>query len=62
VQVWLTDKSDATMAQLKALGFEIILDPQSGKVVIGRLPLEKLAALAEIKEVRYVAPQTSGGK
>ncbi|HEX7175800.1 MAG TPA: VIT domain-containing protein [Pyrinomonadaceae bacterium] len=62
VQVWLTDKSDATMAKLKALGFEIILDPKSGKVVIGRLPLEKLVALAEIKEVRYVAPQTAGGR
>ena len=62
VQVWLTDKTDATMAQLKALGFEIILDPKSGKVVIGRLPLEKLAALAELKEVIYVAPQTAGGK
>jgi hypothetical protein len=62
VQVWLADKSDATMAQLRALGLEVILDPKSGRVVIGRLPLEKLAALAEIKEVRYVAPQTSGGK
>ena len=33
-------------------------DPQSAKLVIGRLPLEKLAALAEVKAVRFVAPQT----
>jgi Ca-activated chloride channel family protein len=59
VQIWLTEKTDETMAQLKALGFEVVLDPKSGKLVIGRLPIEKLAELAELKFVRYVAPQTS---
>jgi hypothetical protein len=59
VQIWLTEKSDATLAKLKALGFEVVLDPKSAKLVIGRLTLDKLAALAEIAEVRYVAPQTS---
>ncbi|HEY5838568.1 MAG TPA: hypothetical protein VIT19_05985, partial [Pyrinomonadaceae bacterium] len=58
VQIWLTEKSDATLAKLKALGFEVVLDPKSAKLVIGRLSIEKLAALAEIAEVRYVAPQT----
>jgi Ca-activated chloride channel family protein len=58
VQIWLTEKSDATLAKLKALGFEVVLDPKSAKLVIGRLTIEKLAALAEIAEVRYVAPQT----
>jgi hypothetical protein len=62
VQVWLTDKSEETMAQLRALGLEILLDPQSGKVVVGRLPLEKLAALAEIEEVTFITLQTPGGK
>ena len=57
VQIWLTEKSDATLAKLKALGFEVVLDPKSAKLVIGRLSIEKLAALAEIAEVRYVAPQ-----
>jgi hypothetical protein len=28
-------------------------------MIIGRLPLEKLAALAELKSVRYIAPMTS---
>jgi Ca-activated chloride channel family protein len=57
VQIWLTDKSDETLAKLKELGFEVVLDPKTAKMVIGRLPIEKLAALAELKSVRYVAPQ-----
>jgi Ca-activated chloride channel family protein len=57
IQIWLTDKSDETIAALKALGFEVVLDPKSAKLVIGRLPIEKLAALADLKTVRYVAPQ-----
>ena len=57
IQIWLTDKSDETLAKLKELGFEIVLDPKSAKMIIGRLPIEKLAALAELKSVRYVAPQ-----
>ncbi|HYO91570.1 MAG TPA: VWA domain-containing protein, partial [Pyrinomonadaceae bacterium] len=57
VQIWLTDKTPETMAQLKQLGFEVLLEPKTGKVVIGRLPIEKLSKLAELKFVRYVAPQ-----
>lgn len=56
IQVWLTEKSDETIAQLKQLGFEVVLDPKTAKMVIGRVPVEKLAALAELKFVRYVAP------
>jgi Ca-activated chloride channel family protein len=57
IQIWLTDKSDETMAKLKELGFEVVLDPKTAKLVIGRLPIDKLAALADLKSVRYVAPQ-----
>jgi hypothetical protein len=57
VQIWFTDKSDEAMAKLKELGFEIILDPKTAKMVIGRLPIEKLALLAELKTIRYEAPQ-----
>ncbi|HVG35491.1 MAG TPA: hypothetical protein VM911_20740, partial [Pyrinomonadaceae bacterium] len=60
LQIWLTDKSPDTIAQLKKLGFEIVLDPTTSKMVIGRLPIEKLAALAELKAVRYIAPQEQG--
>jgi hypothetical protein len=59
LQIWLTEKSDATMAKLKELGFEVVLDPKTAKMVIGRLPVEKLSALSELKFVRYVAPQMS---
>ena len=57
VQVWLSDKSDQTLAQLKELGFEVMLDPKTSKLVIGRVPIEKLEALVALKFVRYVAPQ-----
>ena len=57
IQIWLTDKSDETMAKLKELGFEVVLDPKTAKLVIGRIAIEKLAALAELKGVRYVGPQ-----
>jgi Ca-activated chloride channel family protein len=58
IQVWLSDKSPETLAKLKQLGFEVVLDPRSAKMVIGRVPIEKLAALAELSVVRYIAPQT----
>ena len=58
IQIWLDDKSKATIAKLKELGFEVVLDPTTSKMIIGRLPIEKLAALAELKSIRYVAPQT----
>jgi hypothetical protein len=59
LQVWLNEKSAETVDKLKELGFEVVLDPKSAKLVIGRLPIEKLEALADLKFVRYVSPQTS---
>src|SRR5712691_6823970 len=41
IQIWLTDKSAETLAKLKELGFEVVLDPKTAKLVIGRLPIEK---------------------
>ena len=57
IQIWLTDKSPDVIAKLKELGFEVILDPKSAKLVMGRLPIGNLQKLAELKVVRYVAPQ-----
>jgi Ca-activated chloride channel family protein len=57
VQIWLTDKSDETLAKLKELGFEVMLDPKTSKVIIGRVPIQKLEELVTLKFVRYVAPQ-----
>jgi Ca-activated chloride channel family protein len=58
LQIWLSEKSPAVLAQLKALGFELVLDPKTAKLVIGRLPVEKLEALTKLAVVRYVAPQS----
>jgi Ca-activated chloride channel family protein len=57
VQIWLTDKSAEALAQLKQLGFEVMLDPKTSKVIIGRIQIEQLEALAALKFVRYVSPQ-----
>lgn len=56
LQVWLVDKSDETMAGLKALGFEVVLDSKASNLVVGRLSIDKLEALLNSKFVRYVAP------
>jgi Ca-activated chloride channel family protein len=57
VIIWLNEKTPEVFAQLKALGFELLLDAETTHVVIGRVPLEKLSALAELKAVRYVKPR-----
>jgi hypothetical protein len=57
VQVWVTEKTEETMARLKELGFEVVVDTKNSKVIIGRLPVEQLEALAKLKFVKYVAPQ-----
>jgi Ca-activated chloride channel homolog len=59
VQIWLIDKSAETFAKLKELGFEVILDLKTAKLVIGRLPIENLEKLSELASVRYVAPQNA---
>jgi len=59
VQVWLTEKSDEAKAKLKELGFEVVLDAPNSKLIIGRLSIDKLEALAKLKFVKYVAPQVS---
>jgi len=57
IQIWLSDTSAQTMAKLKQLGFEVVLEPKTAKMVIGRLPIANLAKLADLAFVRYVAPQ-----
>jgi len=59
VQLWLTDKSELTRAKLKELGFEIVLDHASSNLMIGRIPVDKLALLPDLEFVRYVSPQIS---
>ena len=57
LQVWMTDKSAAAMKSLKDLGFEVVLDQKTSKLLIGRIAIDKLEALADLKFVRYVSPQ-----
>ncbi len=57
IQIWLDDKSPQIIAELKKLGFEVVLDPQSAKMVIGRISVDKLASLLEVKAVKYISPQ-----
>lgn len=52
IQVWLTDASAETLEQLEKLGFELLFTPKSDHLVIGRLPIEKLATLLELNAVR----------
>jgi Ca-activated chloride channel family protein len=59
VQIWLTDKSAETLAKLKELGVEVVLDAKNSNIIIGRLPIDELETLSTLKVVRYVAPQVS---
>ena len=59
IQIWLHAKTPENLAKLKQLGLEIVLDSKSSSLVIGRLPIEKLEALAGLDFIRYVSPQMS---
>lgn len=56
IQIWLTEKNATVIAQLKQLGFEVSADPSGSKLIIGRIAVEKLSQLSELKFVRFVAP------
>ena len=56
IQLWLSEKGPAVMAELKRLGFELILDAGDGRLLIGRVPLGSLQALSELQAVRYLSP------
>jgi len=58
VQVWLTDLSKEVLEALKQAGLEILRPSSSVNVtlVIGRIRVDKLAGLAKLDAVRYIAP------
>lgn len=58
VQLWLTDTSAETIERLRKLGVEVVAQPKTAKLVIARVPVENLGAIAELSVVRYVTPQT----
>jgi Ca-activated chloride channel family protein len=57
VQIWLTEKTPAVVAELKRLGVTILIDAKGSRLVIGRVAIEKLKAVAELKSVRMVTLQ-----
>jgi len=58
VQLWLIERTAEAVAKLKELGFEVILDQKTSKLLIGRVSIEKLEALADLSFVRYVSPHS----
>jgi Ca-activated chloride channel family protein len=57
IRIALADLSPQTLAKLKELGFESVLQVRNTKMIVGRIPIAKLAALAELPFVRYISPQ-----
>jgi len=57
LMITLSGATAEAIARLKTeLGFELLSKSASGRIVIGRLQIEKLAALAKIEAVTYVSP------
>jgi hypothetical protein len=53
IQIWLTHDTPETLAQLRALGFELS-EQESGKnYVIGKLLASQLEALSQSSEVKF---------
>jgi len=55
VRVQFSNKTPEAIERLKQLGFEVLENTQS-KIIVGRIAVEKVAAVAEIAEVQYVLP------
>jgi Ca-activated chloride channel family protein len=58
ILVRLKEMKPETAAQLKNLGFEIVAEMASAKAIVGRIAVEKLAALAELDAVTFISPQS----
>lgn len=56
VQIWLKDNSDDAITALKALGIEVIFNSSTAKMVIGRIDINKLEALAQAENVKLIEP------
>jgi len=60
IQIELSIRSTEVLDKLRSAGFEINFEITAGKgktTVVGRAALDKLAALAEIDEVRFILPK-----
>lgn len=57
ITVRLKELKPATIEELKKLGFEVLTELSSANAVVGRLSIEKIAALAELDAVTFISPQ-----
>ena len=55
IQVWLTGDTPDVLAQLKALGFELVDHGKAEKSVVGKLPVSQLQALSRLAEVKFAS-------
>ncbi|MFN0171649.1 MAG: VIT and vWA domain-containing protein [Bryobacteraceae bacterium] len=58
VKIFVTDASPETLKKLKELGLEAMTVIQPGRILAGRIAVEKLEALAKLDVVRYIAPRS----
>ncbi len=61
VSIWLTDDSEENLAKLKELGFQVMGQAKSVKMLIGKLPVDKLEEVAQLDFVRLVEPAPTSG-
>ncbi len=54
INIQLSAKSPAIVEKLKQLGFEVL--SENGPNLVGQIPIEKLAQIAEIEQVQLVLP------
>lgn len=57
VIVRLKELKPETVEEMKKLGFEVLTEMATANAVVGRLPVEKIAALKEIEAVTFISPQ-----
>ena len=55
IQVWLTHNSRDVLTALRTAGLEVVAQPKAN-FVVGKIAVQKLAALTRLDVVRYVAP------
>ncbi len=56
IRIYLKSTSAQTLAALKQAGFELIAQPASAKVVVGRIDASRLKGLSELPDVIHIAP------
>jgi len=56
VIIRLTELKPESVELLKKLGLEVVTEMPSGNAVVGRLPIEKIAGLAELEVVTFISP------